>query len=44
MDLASAFLEYLIGKDATEKIRGVIELSARGQWDDEFAAYHELLA
>ncbi|KAK7034029.1 hypothetical protein VNI00_012460 [Paramarasmius palmivorus] len=43
IDLANAFLEYLAGKTFAEEIRGVIELSKRGDEDDEFAEYHGII-
>jgi len=42
-DLANAFLEHLIGKSHTEIIRNIVELSARGEGDDEFAEHYGLL-
>lgn len=42
-DMASAFLVHLIGDEATKKIRGVVELSAKEQGDDEFAEYYGLV-
>jgi len=38
-DLANAFLEHLIGKQHSEILRNIIELSSRGEGDDEFATY-----
>lgn len=43
MDMANAFLIHLLGEETAEFIRGVIELSARNQDDDEFAAYYGLI-
>ncbi|KAF7422861.1 hypothetical protein PC9H_011024 [Pleurotus ostreatus] len=43
MDMANAFLEYLLGKEVTKVIRGVIELSAKEEDEDEFAAYYNLV-
>lgn len=43
MDLAGAFLEYLIGAKKTMVIRGIVELSVRDEADDEFAEYHDLV-
>ncbi|KAJ6577797.1 class I glutamine amidotransferase-like protein [Mycena capillaripes] len=37
MDMANAWLEHIAGKELAAKLRGVIELSARGEGDDEFA-------
>lgn len=42
MDMAVAFLEVLAGKEFTEFNRVGLELSARNQEDDEFAAIHGL--
>ena len=42
MDLASAFLDHLVGKEITKVIKGIIELTARDEGDDEFAAYYNL--
>jgi hypothetical protein len=39
-DMAAAFCEYLVGKDLTMAIRAMVELSVRGQDDDEWAAYY----
>lgn len=39
MDMACAFLEFLIGDDIATQIRGIVELSKHDQWDDEFADY-----
>lgn len=41
--MANAFLEHLIGKENASVIRGIVELSVRGQEDDEYAAYYGLL-
>jgi hypothetical protein len=43
MDMANAFLTHLVGEDAMKFIRSVVELSARGEGDDEFAAVHGLV-
>ncbi|KAF7425988.1 hypothetical protein PC9H_008350 [Pleurotus ostreatus] len=43
MDMANAFLEYLVGKEAALRIRGIVELSAKEEGDDEFAEYYHLL-
>ncbi|THH26706.1 hypothetical protein EUX98_g7482 [Antrodiella citrinella] len=42
-DMASAFLEHLLGAEVTSKIRGIAELSVRQQGDDEFAAVYGLV-
>ncbi|THU98604.1 class I glutamine amidotransferase-like protein [Dendrothele bispora CBS 962.96] len=42
-DLAGAFLEYLIGKEYAEMVRGIIELGTKEQGDDEFATYYGLV-
>ncbi|KAH8079448.1 class I glutamine amidotransferase-like protein [Cristinia sonorae] len=42
-DMASAFLEYLIGDEVASKIRGVVELSVKKEDDDEFAAFYGLI-
>ncbi|KAL0960192.1 hypothetical protein HGRIS_011826 [Hohenbuehelia grisea] len=42
-DMASAFLDFLVGKEQATIIRGVVELSARAQDDDEFAEYYGLV-
>lgn len=42
--MANAFLQHLIGKEDTKTIIGVVELSARGEEDDEFAEYWDLVA
>lgn len=41
--MAYAFLVRLIGKESTEVIRNVVELSVKGDDDDEFADYYGLL-
>ena len=43
MDMTNAFLTHLVGEEVTKKIRGIIELSEREQYDDEFAAIHGLV-
>lgn len=43
MDMASAFIDYLVGEEVGKVIRGVVELSAKGQGDDEFAEYYDLV-
>jgi len=42
-DMASAFLEYLVGAEITKSIRGVAEVSVRQQDDDEFAEMYGLV-
>ncbi|KAF8529870.1 class I glutamine amidotransferase-like protein [Gautieria morchelliformis] len=42
MDMTNAFLTHLVGGEVTKTIRGIIELSEREQYDDEFAAVHGL--
>lgn len=41
--MASAFLDYLIGKEATGFLRGNIELTAKGESEDDFAEYYGLV-
>jgi hypothetical protein len=41
--MAAAFIEHLAGKEQSDKIRGVIELSVKGADDDEFAEWHGLV-
>ncbi|KAK7034031.1 hypothetical protein VNI00_012462 [Paramarasmius palmivorus] len=44
MDLANAFLEYFVGEKFAEEIRGIVELKAtKDPNDDEFATYHGLV-
>ncbi|EIN06460.1 class I glutamine amidotransferase-like protein [Punctularia strigosozonata HHB-11173 SS5] len=42
-DMANAFLQHLIGDEYAEKIRGVVELSAKTADDDPWAAYYDLV-
>ncbi|KAL0960244.1 hypothetical protein HGRIS_011876 [Hohenbuehelia grisea] len=42
-DMASAFLDFLVGKEQATIIRGIVELSAKAQDDDEFAEYWGLV-
>lgn len=42
-DMANAFLVHLIGDEIPKEIRGVVELTAKEQGDDEFAAYYGLV-
>ena len=39
MDMANAFLIHLVGEDVAIKIRGDVELNARGEGDDEYAHF-----
>ena len=41
--MANAFIEYLVGEDIAKSIRGIIELKATEQDDDEFAAFYGLV-
>ena len=41
--MANAFLVHLVGEDVAKVVRGIIELYARGEDDDEFAAVYGLL-
>ncbi|KAI0072435.1 class I glutamine amidotransferase-like protein [Panus rudis PR-1116 ss-1] len=43
IDMASAFLDELVGQDIAQDIRGIVEVSARDQGDDEFADFYGLL-
>jgi hypothetical protein len=38
-----AFLRHLVGDEVAEVVRGIVELVAREQDDDEFAAIHKLV-
>ncbi|EJD03101.1 class I glutamine amidotransferase-like protein [Fomitiporia mediterranea MF3/22] len=42
-DMANAFLVHLVGEDVAKTIRGIVELSARAEDEDEFAGVHGLL-
>jgi hypothetical protein len=42
-DMAAAFIEHLAGKEQSDKIRGIIELSVKNADDDEFAQWHGLV-
>ncbi|KAL4260408.1 Class I glutamine amidotransferase-like protein [Pleurotus pulmonarius] len=42
MDMTSAFLDYLIGKELSTSLRGIIELTAKGESEDDFAVYYGL--
>lgn len=35
--MANAWLEHIAGREVAETLRGVIEVAARGEEDDEFA-------
>jgi hypothetical protein len=41
--MANAFLTHLVEDDATKIIRSFVELSARSEDDDEFAAVYGLI-
>jgi hypothetical protein len=41
--MANAFLQHLIGKPDAEVIRHIVEVSTRGEREDEFAEYYGLL-
>ena len=41
--MAAAFIEYLAGKEQSDRIRGIIELSVKGPDEDEFAKWHGLV-
>lgn len=41
--MAYAFLVHLVGKEYAEFNRGILELSAREEGDDEFAAVYGLV-
>ncbi|KAJ7602462.1 class I glutamine amidotransferase-like protein [Roridomyces roridus] len=43
MDLAGGFLDYLVGEKLGLAMRSFLELSMKGEDDDEFAAYHGLV-
>jgi len=43
LDMTSAFIEHLAGKEKSDKIRGIIELSVKGASEDEFAEWHGLV-
>ena len=43
LDMASAFLEILVGEELTTFVRTVIELGVRDREDDEFTAVHGLI-
>ena len=43
MDMASAFLDFLAGKELATFVRRGIELGVRNQEDDEFADVHGLI-
>ena len=41
--MAHAFLKHLVGQEIATAIRGIVEVSAREQDDDEFAEFYHLL-
>ena len=41
--MAYAFMKHLVGLEAAEMIRGIIELSVHEQDDDEFAEFYKLV-
>lgn len=41
--MAAAFIEHLAGKEQSDRIRGIIELSVKGPDEDEFAEWHGLV-
>lgn len=43
MDMASAFVEFLAGKEFAGFVRAGIELGVKNQEDDEFAELHGLV-
>lgn len=43
MDMANAFLVHLVGDDVAKVIRGIIELNAKEEGDDEFAEFYGLV-
>lgn len=43
MDMASAWMEHVAGKDFTANARSVLELSAKEEGDDEFAGVFGLV-
>ncbi|KAL4254233.1 Class I glutamine amidotransferase-like protein [Abortiporus biennis] len=43
MDMANAFLEFLVGSEITQKIRGIAEFSAKEEGEDEFAEFYGLV-
>jgi putative intracellular protease/amidase len=43
IDMASRFVEHLVGEDIARFIRGRVEVSVHSADDDEFAAFNELL-
>ena len=38
-----AFMQHLVGHEVAEKVRGIVELSAHTQDDDEFAEFYGLV-
>ena len=43
MDLANAFLIMLVDEKIAERVRGIIELTAKTEGDDPFAKYWGLV-
>ena len=43
IDMASAFLEHLVGTEVATAIRGVVEASVKRDDEDEFAAFYGLV-
>lgn len=43
MDVVSAWMDEVVGKEVCEKVRGVLEFSGRGEGEDEWAGYHGLI-
>lgn len=41
--MANAFLIHLNGEDFSKAVRGVVELSAKGEDEDEFAEFYNLI-
>ena len=41
-DMANAFLIHLVGAEYMKVVRSIVELSERGQDEDEFASYYGL--
>lgn len=37
--MAAAWLEHLLGRETALRIRGMVEVSARSEHDDEWAEY-----
>lgn len=43
MDMAAAFLEHLIGPEATRTILSIVEFTPKEEGNDEFADVHGLV-